>query len=68
MVGRRAEHQNRHPAARRIGGHVVEPFAHRLKAAEVVMLVQELVQAGQLRALRQVHAHLVQELLLSFVR
>ena len=67
MIGGSAEHPNRQPAASRIGGHVVEPFAHRLKASEVVMLFKELVQAGQLRALRQMHAHLMQELLLGLV-
>ena len=68
MVGRRAEHQNCQPAAHRIGGHVIEPFTYRLEAAQVVMLVQELVQAGQLSALGQLHAHLAEELLLGGVR
>lgn len=68
MPGRGTENQNRQPPIGRIGGQVVHPFPDWLEAVKVVMLLEEFVQAGQLCALGQVHAHLLQELLLAFVR
>ncbi len=53
MAGGGTKHQNRQPPACGIRGHAVEAFAHRFEAAQVVMLVQEAVQAGQLPTLGQ---------------
>ena len=68
VVGGRIEKQNGQPIIGRIGGDVVEPLSHGSKASEVVVLIKQLADSGQLLACGEVHTRLVQERLLVFVR
>jgi hypothetical protein len=59
VLGRRTENQHGHPVVGSIPGEVVKAFAHRTKTAQVMMLIEPLVDPGCLGARGQVNADLV---------
>jgi hypothetical protein len=66
VLGGRAEDKNRQPLALGIAGHVVEPLAHGSDAPEVVMLLQQALDAQNLPRGGYPQANLVQSGVLLF--
>ena len=67
VIGRRTENQYGHPPMGGIPGDVVKAFAHRAEAAQVMVLIEQLVDSGYLCTRGEVDANLPQELLLGLV-
>ena len=62
MSGRRTEEQEGDPAALGIDRGVIEPLAHRLEGAQIVMLLEQSLKASVLGGFGEQHeANLVQQ-------
>ncbi len=59
VLGWSAEDQQGQPLTLGIGGHVVEAFAHRFEASQIVMLIEQLFETLQFGALHKPHLDLV---------
>src|SRR5271169_6707047 len=59
VLGWSAEDQQSKPLTLGIGGHVVEAFAHRLEASQIVMLIEQFFEVLQFGALHKPHLDLV---------
>ena len=61
---RRAENQHPQPVPVDIAHHVMQPFPHRPQIAQIVMLLEQPMAAGQLIALKQADGNGIQKQLL----
>jgi hypothetical protein len=68
MFGRRAKNEDGQPIPPGIPGHIIQPLAHRLNRFEVVVLVQEAVDALEFPPLRRLNSDLIENDLLRFIR
>ena len=59
VLGWSAEDQQSKPLTLGIGGHVVEAFAYRFEASQIVMLIEQLIETLQFGALHKSHLDLV---------
>ncbi len=59
VLGWSAEDEQSQPLVLSIGGHVVEAFAHRFEASQIVMLIEQLFEALQFGALHKPHLDLI---------
>ena len=59
VLGWSAEDQQSKPLTLGIGGHVVEAFAYRFEASQIVMLIEQLFETLQFGALHKSHLDLV---------
>jgi hypothetical protein len=59
VLGGRTENQDGHPVVSGIPSNIVKPFAHRTETAQVVMLVEQFVEARYLGGHGDLNADLV---------
>jgi hypothetical protein len=55
VFGGSAKYQQSEPSSLSVGPSVIKPFAYRLKAFEIMMLIKKLMAAVQFAGLQQPH-------------
>ena len=67
VFGRRAEDHQPEPLSVRVGGDVMEAFAHWFEASQIMMRIEQAVELAELGGLEQAHFDFIEQALLIVI-